>query len=137
MARTQRVVGVEVVVVRHAGVGDVVDDAEREAVAGRVERGRDHRGRELLGAEPVATADDARLAPFRLRERSNDVEVERVARRARFLGPVEHDDRVRRLGQRTDEVLDRERPVQPHLQQPDLLAARNERVDGFGRGART
>ncbi len=43
---------------------------------------------------------------------------------------------LHRAGQRGDEVLDRERPVQADLEHADLLAARDEVLDGFLGGFR-
>ena len=39
-------------------------------------------------------------------------------------------------GKRGEQRLGRERPVQPHGQKADLLAGRDQRLDGFGRRAR-
>ena len=103
------------------------------------------RGREFLRREAVAAADHERVdrerrqaGLARLAERADHVEVERLADRARLLGAVEHRDRAHRGGQRRDEVLDRERPEQPHLQHADLLAVGDEVLDGLVRdlGAR-
>ena len=94
----------EGLVVVDRAAGDVVHDADGEVVLGRggggvVEDALDHRGRELLGAEAVAAADD--LGPgldpallHRLADRGADVEVERVAEGAGLLDAVEDRDEL-------------------------------------------
>jgi hypothetical protein len=116
-------------------VRDVVDDADGEAAArrgfgSRLEDGAHHRGRELLRRKPVAAADDARaqLRPRRRRgvQRGDDVEIERLAGRARLLRAVEHGERLHGDRQHGEERRLAERPVEPHLHDADLLAARRE-----------
>jgi hypothetical protein len=98
--------GTELSVDLEAEVGDVVVDAHGE-VASRpvraqlVEDRADHRRRELLRRQAVAAPDDARplgerswLSVTRLVQGGDDVEVERLAERTGFLGPVEHRDRA-------------------------------------------
>ena len=78
-----------------------------------VEHGLDHGGGEFLGGEAVASADDVghgRACPrSAFVQRGDDVEVERFADGAGFLGAVEDGDRLDGLGQGGDEVLDRRR----------------------------
>ena len=66
----------------------------------------------------------------RLVHGGTDVEVERLADRARLLGPVEHGDGPDARGQGGDELLRREGPVEAHRDQPDPLAGVDQRVDG-------
>ena len=107
-----------------------------------VEHAFDHRRRELLRREPVATADDARRDGVRrlvgvhgLVQRGPHVEVERLTDRTRLLRAVQHGDRPARRRQRPQERLGREGPVQPHRDQAHRLAALDHRVDRLGRGA--
>ncbi len=68
---------------------------------------------------------------MRLGQRGDHVEEERLADRARLLRPVEHGDAAHGRGQRVDQRLRRERPVEPHLHHADALAARVERGHGL------
>ena len=91
------------------GVGHVVDDADGEVVA-RASRCASSsktaltmRRGELLRGQAVAAADHARVdregeqaGLARLAQGGDDVEVERLADRARLLGAVEHGDRAAR-----------------------------------------
>ena len=138
---------VELGVDRQAEVGDVVVDADREVLPGLrggelIEDGLDHRRRDFLRGQAVAPADDPRdglerrlLAVHALGDGGHDLEVERLAYRAGLLGPVQDGDGAHRRGQRRDELVDRERLEQPHLQDADLLARGHERIDGFLDGA--
>ena len=99
-------------------------------------------GRELLRRQPVAAAghprhDLALTVGVRLAEGGDDVEVERLAHRAGLLGAVQHADLPHRRGQRLDQRLRREGPVQPHLDHADLLAPLVERGHGLRDGLRT
>jgi hypothetical protein len=119
---------------------DVVLDAHREVIGRLRERERvedrpRRAGRVLLGREPVTAADDAHRAP-RLRERGDDVEVERLADRAGLLRAIEDRDALGRARQGRDERRDVERPVEAHAQEADALAARHEVVDGLVRRLR-
>ncbi len=91
----------------------------------------------LLRRQAVAAADGQDL-PSGFGERRDDVEVERLAERARLLGPIEHRDPLHGRGQGGQEVLGRERPVDADLDEADLLAARDHPLDQFVRdlGAR-
>ena len=129
--------GLDVEVVRDGqrGSRDVVDDADREMAARRGQRelvqdGAHHRGRELLRGEPVSPARDHGGEATCLRQRRDHVEVERLAERPGLLGPIEHGDGARRRRKCRHEIGDRERAKQPHLQDPDALAAGDEPLDG-------
>ena len=127
------------------GVRDVVDDADREVVLRLtlrelVEDGLGHRRIELLRGEAVASADHPRhhregAGRDPLGERRHDVLVQRLARRARLLRPVEHGDRPHGGRERPGECLRGERPEEPDVHDADLLAAGDERVDGLLDGA--
>ncbi len=102
---------------RQRQVRHVVDDADGEVVLGLVlrdvvEDALDHRGRELLRRQPVAAGDQARrhgerrdALRVRFGERRRDVEIERVARRARLLRPIQDGERADGLRQRGEERL--------------------------------
>ena len=118
--------GGEFGVVVQAGVGDVVVDADGEVVLGRrlqqfVEDALHHGRGEFLGGQAVAAADHL-LADAHFGQRGDDVAVERLAGGARLLGAVEDGDGFHGGGQRGDEGLDGERPVQADFEQADLLA---------------
>ena len=133
-------------VVVEARPGDVVVDADREPAPRPlarelVEHAGDHARRELLRRQAVAAADDPRhdlplAVGVRLGQRGDRVEEERLADRAGLLRPVEHGDAAHARGQRLDQRLRRERPVQPHLRHADPLAARVERGHGLPDGLR-
>ena len=140
------VVGAEVGVRHEAEVGDVVDDADREAVQwrvlrGLVEHGLHHRRRELLAAEAVATTEHTRGATIgpligaAVPQAGQHVEVERLERRAGLLGAVEDCDGAHARRQRREQRLGGERPVQPDECHADALAGGVHRIDGFTYGA--
>ena len=118
---------------------DVVHDAHHEVV----ERLRlehvvvdllAHLRREVLRADAVAAGEDLGIREgddavlLGLADRGADVEVERVVR-AGLLRAVEHRDALDRRRDGGDEVLHRERTVEVHLDEADLLALLEERVD--------
>jgi hypothetical protein len=111
-------------------VGDVVVDADGEMVLRRrlgqlVEDALDHRRREFLRRQAVAAADHLLRDLAAVSQRGDHVEVQRLAGAPGLLGAVEHGDGLHdRLGQRFDESAQSKRPVQPHFQQADFLAAR-------------
>ena len=130
----ERFVAEHVLVIVH-----VVDDSDHIAVkrllGGHVlEDVRAHLRREVLRADAVAAGEDLRVGILdealllRLSDRGAGVEVERVADRARLLRAVEDGDDLDGLGDRLDEVLHRERTVEVHLHEADLLAILDERV---------
>ncbi len=146
--RAHRPVGVEVEVGvdGQARAGHVVEDPHREArprpsvAVGVDDELREHRGGhrrgELLGREPVATADHpghplAAAVTAGLGERRDHVEVQRLAVGAGLLGAVEHGHRPHCRGQRVEQRPGGERPVQAHLQHADPLPAG---VEGLGCG---
>ena len=91
-----------------AGVGDIVRDAHGEAVfrlvLGQLGEDRlDHRRREFLGGKAVAPADYFRhrgevAGGDALRQRGEDILVERLAVGARLLRAVEHGNRADGFG---------------------------------------
>ena len=133
-------------VVGQARPRHVVVDADREAgprpLARELrEHAGDHPGRELLRREAVAAADHPRhdlalAVHVRLAERGDHVEEQRLAERAGLLGAVQHRDPPHARGQRGDQGLGRERPVQAHLHHADALAALVERGHGLADGLR-
>ncbi len=134
---------VELRVPRERRVRHVVHDADREVVLRfrfreLVEDGLHHARRELLGRKAVAAAQDERLvgegkrvAAARFDERGHDVEIERIADRARLLRPVEDGERLHGLRERREERRNVERPEEPHLQDADFLALGDEMLDGL------
>ena len=128
-------------VVGQARSGDVVPDADREPAPRPltrqlVEHAGDHAGREFLGGQAVAAADDPRhhstlAVRKRFGQRCDRVEEERLADRTRFLRPVEDGDLAHGRGQRLDQRLCRKRPVQPQLHHADALAAAVEPGHGL------
>ena len=135
---------VERVVVREARVGHVVGDADREAPLGSlagelVEHGGDHPRRELLRRQPVAAADHLRhqlalAIRVGLAQRREHVEEQRLAERSGLLGPVEHGDAARGGRQGRDQLLRRERAVEPDLCHADALAAGLQVAHRLARG---
>ena len=113
--------------------GHVVVDADGE-VAHRLfgvhvlEHGVDHRGVELLAAEPVSAADDLDVAA-RLVEGGDDVEIERFARAAALFDAVEHGDLLDARGDRSRKLRDVERTIEPDFEHAGLAAVRVEVVD--------
>ena len=128
-------------VVVDRSAGDVVLDADGEVVlrgggGGVLEDALHHRGRELLGAEAVAAADD--LGPgldpallHRFADRGADVEVERVAEGAGLLDAVEDRDDLGRGRERLGEGFDREREEEADLEHAVLAAGGVEFGDSF------
>jgi hypothetical protein len=102
-----------------ARAADVVDDPDGEVLAGLrlaqcAEDRPYHGGRELLGGQPVAPADDARHAPAAsgaFGQRRHHVLVQRLADGSGLLGAVQYRDVRRALGQRGEERGCRKRPV--------------------------
>ena len=123
-------------------VGHVVDDSDRETPSRRlrlklvVDRFR-HRGRELLARETVPAGDDSRHCERQLFEIlgltkcGDNIEIERITDRSRLLRPIEYRDRPDARRQRTDEVLHRERTIQPHRDDPYPLTPGSQILDRF------
>ena len=134
---------VELAVVVEGKMGHVVDDAHGEVAPGLrprqlVEDACGHGRRVFLGRQAVASADYDRIERGQavlagLAQGGDDVQVERLSHRPRFLGPVEDGDPARRRRQRPHEVLHREWPVEADLEEADLVAARVQPVDGVVR----
>ena len=125
-------------------MGDVVADTDREMLLrpGLLhlgDYGHHHCRRELLRRQAVAAADDARhrgarAVSDRFRERGDDILVERLAARTGLLGAVEHGNHLHGVGQRREEVLRGERPVQPHVHHADAFGMQgvDRLCDGVG-----
>jgi hypothetical protein len=115
-------------------VAHVVVDTDREMVLGPlvlqfVKDGLDHRRGELLRAEPVTTADNARhcAKPTRtvadvFAERRHNVKVHRLACGARLFCAVENGNCRDTRRQALHEALAVKRPVKPDDQDANLLA---------------
>jgi hypothetical protein len=110
----------------------------RELVEHRLDHGRG----EFLGRQAVAPAYHPRhgrhgqFARGRaLRQRRDHVLVQRLARGARLLRAIQYGDGTHGRGEDGQEVTQGKRPEQPHLQQPDTLAARHQPVHGLAGGA--
>ena len=119
---------------REAGERDVVDDTDREVILGLVLieviiDSLDHRGREFLAAETVASADDLDAAATRFTERGHDVLIQRFAEGAGLLGAVEDCDLLAGCRDRFEELVCRERTVQTDLDETELLALAVQVVD--------
>ena len=121
------------------GVGDVVVDADGETVAraGGVqvgEHGLGHGGGELLRAEAVAAAEDARGRHggglFGAGEGAEDGQEERLADRAGLLGAVEHAEGAHGGREGGEEGLDREGLEESDRDHAHALAGGVEVVGG-------
>ena len=130
-------------VVHDMGVADVVDDADRDLVAGKVglelgEHGHRHRRGELLRRQPVAPADHLRHGTVGppAGQPGDDVEVERLADGTGLLGAIEGGDALDGGRERVDQCTGVERAVEPHRHHADALAGRHEGVDRFAHGPR-
>ena len=103
-----------------------------------VEHSLDHRGGEFLRGQPVAAGEHLRHG-LQMRaagggffhQRGDHVLIERFARRARLLRAVEHGDFLHGSRQGGDKALAVKRTIQPHFQQADLFAFRDEVLHGL------
>ncbi|OQC55923.1 MAG: hypothetical protein BWX54_01657 [Verrucomicrobia bacterium ADurb.Bin018] len=128
------------------GMGDIIHNADSEAILGRVlleliKDRLDHGGGELLGGEAVAAADHLghgreRAIRHALGESGEHILVERLAIAAGLLRAVEHTDGLDGLGQRRKEIFGGKRPVQAHDDGTDFFALLLQHFDGFQRGFR-
>ncbi|MPM69303.1 hypothetical protein SDC9_116248 [bioreactor metagenome] len=84
------------------------------------------------GREQVGPSGRCRQA---VGQGGEDVGEQRFGGCAGLLRTVQHGDGADRPRQRGEERLDRERPVEPHRQHPDLLAVGVELGGGLGQGA--
>ena len=132
-------------------MSDVVVDADGEVVLqrrlGQLRKDAiDHRRRELFRREAVTPANHFGEGCHRrfaggeaFGQRDDDILVERLADSAGLFGAIEYGNALDRLGQRFEEVFQRERPHQADFQHADFLALRGEMVDRlvdrFGAGA--
>ena len=136
----------ELGVQRQREVGHVVVDAHCEVVVGMVgveviQDRLDHRRRELLRREAVATAEHPGIGRHRqlaggagLADRGDHVLVERLSEGTRLLGPIEDCDAADRRRKRGDKMLQTEGAVETNLEGPDLLASIREVLDRLSRG---
>ena len=114
---------------------DIIVDGNREAVLRiillefLVDR-EDMIGRRVLAAETIAAADDDRVH-VGVVECRLDIEVERLADRARLLRTVEDGDLLDRLRQNLEEMLERERTIEMHGKKADLFTLGIEIIHGF------
>ena len=143
-----RVLGRELGIVVQARLRDIVVDADGEMVLRAllrhlVEHSLDHRRREFLGRKAITPADHLGHRPERrfaggdrFAERRHDVGVQRLPDRTGLFGAVEDADGLHRRRKSLDKMLRGERPVQPDLQDADLLAAAGQVLDGLVRGVR-
>src|SRR5699024_301504 len=96
-------------------IGDIVDDADGEAVLGLVCRkvfkyGKYRGRRSILGAKAIASADD--LGVYASGGKSCDyIEVQRLAQCTGFLGAVENSDLFDRCRNGLDELVSAERTI--------------------------
>lgn len=89
-----------------------------------------HGGREFLGTQTVAAAEDfRRLALFH--EGGANVEVQRLAEAAGFLGTIEDGDGLHRGRDDLQEVFGGEGTEQADLHEADALALGVQQVDDF------
>lgn len=122
---------------------DIVVDADREVVLGRlrgsvVKHALDHRGGELLGAEPVPAAEHdgverarQKAVRARLGDGRGNFLVEGLAHCAELLCPVEDGDDLGRLRNGRRESLDAERAEHSDFEDAELFALGVERLDGL------
>ena len=114
---------------------DIIVDGNREAVLRivllefLVDR-EDMIGRRVLAAETIAAADDDRVH-VGVVECRLDIEVERLADRARLLRAVEDGDLLDRLRQILEEMFERERTIEMHGKKADLFTLGIEIIHGF------
>ena len=132
--------GVHKVALGEGSIHNIVDDADGEMVLGFVELKvvvnlLDHGGGEFLAAEAVSAAVALDVKPC-LRNRVNDVEVERFAEGAGFLGSVKNSDLLAGCGDSRKELVRCEGTIQANLDKAELLALCVEVVDSFFRNIR-
>ena len=125
--------GVHKVALGEGSIHNIVDDADGEMVLGFVELKvvvnlLDHGGGEFLAAEAVSAAVALDVKPC-LRNRVNDVEVERFAEGAGFLGSVKNSDLLAGCGDSRKELVRCEGTIQANLDKAELLALCVEVVD--------
>ncbi len=118
------------------GVGHVVHDADGKLALGRARLellvNSEYRGRgRILGAQAVAAADNSDIILARIRERGDNVHIERVALRAGFLGAVEDSDLLRSRRDGFEKLVRSKRAVQADFDQADLLAVGVQVIDDF------
>ena len=129
-------------IVGEAVARDVILDAHREVVLGLflgefVQHRLHHGGRELLGGEAVAAADDLGegegqgARSLGLAQDRQDVLIEGLARGAGFLGAVQDGQSLGGLGQGGEEGRSVEGAVEADLEDAHLLSLGGEVLDGL------
>ena len=91
----------------------------------------DHGGREFLGRQAVAAADDFDGGALGFVQGVDDVEVKRFAGGAGFFAAVEDGDLLYCGRKSCSEMLDRERAIEADFEEADFFAAGGESLDGF------
>ena len=134
----------EVVVGLEREVRDVIHDADGETAlrlfpAQLGEDAGHHARRELLARQTVTAADDGRqraaaVEHHAVHQGGGHVQVQRLGRGPRLLAAVEDGEVLGARRQCGQEGLDRERTVQPDVEETDLLAGGDQGVDGLAHG---
>ena len=124
------------VLVVQGGVGHVVVDADGEAVLGIVQfqvvvHGDELTGGGVLGGEAVPAAHHTDIAPARLIQGGDHVQVHGLTHGAGLLGAVQHGDLLHRGGDGGSKVLDGEGTIQVDLHHADLAALLVQVVHGL------
>ena len=117
---------------------NVIDDADGEAVLGSFFRKvcincEDGSGSGVFGTETVTAANNLSCYAA-LSECGNNVEVERFAEGAGFLGSVENSNLGSGLRKSCDELFSNERSVKTNFDKTNLFALSVEVVDNFFNG---
>ena len=119
--------------------GHVIGDADGEVGLGlfllEVLEYGEYLGRSgVLGGQTVAAADDVGRVSAHLCECGLDIEVERLAYATGLLAAVEDGNPLDALGQYSEEILGRERPVEADGDDTDFLALCHESVHDLADG---
>ena len=125
-------------IVGQAEVGDVVIDADGEALLGIrlgefVEHRLNHRRGEFLGRQAIATADDIDVT-LGFGQGRDDIQEQRVATGARLLGAVEDGEALGADRQGLEEGLNGQGTIEADDQDADFLATGDQDLGGLGGG---
>ena len=120
-------------------VRNVVYDANGKALfrgarAHILEDRNDVGRRGVFRAKPVSAGVNRHVVKARIRERSQNVQVERLADGTGLLCAIENRNNLRRGGQFTQQELRNKRPVQAHFQEANFLARGIQKVNNFLNG---